>query len=124
MAQDLTMELLERIVAAFNAHDADAVAGHFADEGVMLLAAGPEPVGTTIRGPAAIKAALEKRFAACPDIRWTEGRNWIVGNKALSEWRVRATLPDGGVLDTLGCDLWEFEDGRIVKKDTYYKQKA
>lgn len=124
MSQYLTLEHLDTIIKAFNDHDADAVAGHFAEDGVMLLAAGPEPVGMTLKGPAAIKTALEKRFADSPDIQWTEGKNWIVGNKALSEWRVRGTAPGGGVIDTLGCDLWEFENGKIVKKDTYYKQRA
>lgn len=29
---------------------------------------------------------------------------------------------DGRRLDSLGCDLWEFRDGKVLKKDTYYKQ--
>jgi ketosteroid isomerase-like protein len=124
MAKQLTMELLNEVIAAFNHHDADAVAGFFAPDGVMLSPAGKEPVGTTLRGPEVIKAALVKRFADSPDIQWTEGKNWIFGDKALSEWRVRGTAPDGSVIDTIGCDLWEFADGKIVKKDTYYKQKT
>jgi hypothetical protein len=124
MSQPLTMAHLDKVLAAFNDHDAEAVADHFAKDGVMLGAAGKEPVGTTLKGPDAIKAALLKRFADSPDIQWTEGKNWIFGNKALSEWRVRGTAPDGSVIDTIGCDLFEFEDGKILKKDTYYKQKT
>lgn len=124
MSTDLTMDHLNKVIAAFNNHDADGVAGFFADHGVMLSPAGKEPVGTTLKGPAAIKAALTKRFTDSPDIQWTEGKSWIFGNKALSEWRVRGTAPGGAVIDTIGCDLWEFEDGKIVKKDTYYKQKT
>ena len=44
-----------------------------------------------------------------------------MGDKALSEWRVTGTAPTGKI-DCLGCDLWEFRQGKIVKKDTYYKQ--
>jgi len=124
MSTPLTMELLNEVIAAFNDHDADAVAGYFAQDGVMLSPAGKEPVGTTLKGPEVIKAALAKRFADSPDIRWTEGKSWIFGDKALSEWRVRGTAPDGAIIDTIGCDLWEFADGKIVKKDTYYKQKT
>src|SRR5262245_20985666 len=124
MADELTMELLETVIAAFNNHDAGGVAGFFAEDGVMQGPAGPEPVGITLKGPAVIKAALEKRFAASPDIQWTEGKSWIFGNKALSEWRVRGTAPDGGIIDTIGCDLWEFSGGKVVKKDTYYKIKT
>lgn len=124
MAKQLTMDLLSEVIAAFNNHDADAVAGFFAADGVMLSPAGKEPVGTTLKGPETIKAALVKRFSDSPDIQWTEGESWIFGNKALSEWRVRGTAPDGSVIDTIGCDLWIFEDGKILKKDTYYKQKT
>lgn len=124
MSKQLTMELLNEVVAAFNNHDAEAVASFFADHGVMLSPAGKEPVGTTLKGPAVIKAALVKRFADSPDIQWTDGKSWIFGDKALSEWRVRGTAPDGSVIDTIGCDLWEFENGKIIKKDTYYKQKT
>ena len=123
MSQQLTIAFLESIVAAFNNHDAEAVAGFFAEDGVMLGPAGKEPVGTTLKGSAEIRRALQKRFSDSPDIQWTEGKNWIFGNKALSEWRVRGTAPDGAVIDTIGCDLWEFENGKIKKKDTYYKQK-
>lgn len=124
MSKQLTMELLNEVVAAFNNHDAEAVASFFSDQGVMLSPAGKEPVGTTLKGPAVIKAALVKRFADSPDIQWTDGKSWIFGDKALSEWRVRGTAPDGSVIDTIGCDLWEFENGKITKKDTYYKQKT
>ena len=75
-----------------------------------------------ITGRQAIRDALGQRFAAVPDITWSEGRHWIFGDKALSEWRVQGPLPDGARLDCLGCDLWEFRGGEVLKKDTYYKQ--
>lgn len=124
MSESITKQHLDAIVAAFNNHDAEAVASFFAPDGVMLGPIGKEPVGSTLRGPQAIRAALEKRFADSPDIQWTEGKSWIFGEKALSEWRVRGTAPGGLEIDTLGCDLWEFKNGKIIKKDTYYKQKV
>ena len=124
MAEKPTMELMDAILAAFNSNDAAAVASFFAPNGVMLAPAGPEPVGRTLVGPNAIQAALEKRFVDSPDIQWTEAKTWIFENKALSEWRVRGTAPDGSTIDTLGCDLWEFEDAKVLKKDTYYKLKT
>ena len=75
-----------------------------------------------ITGRPAIRGALGQRFAAVPDITWSEGRHWIFGDKALSEWRVQGTLPDGARLDCRGCDLWEIRGGKVLKKDTYYKQ--
>jgi len=120
--QEVTMALVEEIIDAFNRHDLDAIISHFADDGEFFLAAGPETCGQRFKGPEAIREILGARFAAMPDIQWNEGQSWIFGDKALSEWRVQGTLPDGGRIDCLGCDLWQFRDRKIVKKDTYYKQ--
>ena len=118
---EVTIELLEEIVDAFNRHDLDRIVDAFAEDGVFILAAGPETWGAKFQGRAAIREALSQRFAAVPDIQWKDGSHWIMGNKALSEWRVEGTLPSGERLDCLGCDLWEFADGKVTKKDTYYK---
>ena len=119
---DVTVERLDELVDAFNRKDLDKIVEAFTEDGEFLLAAGPDPWGCRFTGRAAIREALAQRFAAVPDIRWSDGRHWISGNKALSEWRVQGTLPDGGRLDCLGCDLWEFRDGMVAKKDTYCKQ--
>jgi taurine dehydrogenase small subunit len=34
---------------------------------------------------------------------------------------VRGTPTGGQPFEYLGCDLWEFRDGMVVKKDTYWK---
>jgi ketosteroid isomerase-like protein len=122
MNATVNMDLLQDIVDAFNRHDVDALVNFFTEDGEMYLAAGPEIWGTRIKGKAAIREALTKRFASSPDVQWTEGKSWISGDKAVSEWRVRGTQPNGQQLDLLGCDLWEFRGDKIVKKDTYYKQ--
>ncbi|MCP4327591.1 MAG: nuclear transport factor 2 family protein [Alphaproteobacteria bacterium] len=118
----VTLALVEEIVAAFNRKDVDAILAYFADDGEFYLAAGPEPWGQVFKGREAIGAALRDRFAAIPDLQWVDGRNWIMGDKALSEWRVQGTLENGERIDCLGCDLWEFRDGKVLKKDTYYKR--
>jgi len=115
---------LNELVDAFNRKDLDAIVDAFAEDGEFLLAAGPDAWGARFTGRAAIREALAQRFAAVPDIRCSDGRHWIFGDKALSEWRVQGTLPDGGRLDCLGCDLWEFRGGKVLKKATYYKQVA
>ncbi len=119
---DFTMDQLLALVDAFNRHDLDAIVDAFADDGIFILASGPDGDGTRFQGKADIYEALEGRFSAVPDIQWSEGKHWITGNKALSEWRVTGTLPNGDHLNCLGCDLWEFSNGKVVRKDTYYKQ--
>ena len=118
----ITIELLDAIQDAFNRHDVDGILAHFADDCEWLMARGPAPRdGRRCHGKAEIRAVLAERYGRIPDMRWVDMRHWIIGDKALSEWVVQGTSVDGETLDYLGCDLWEFRDGKVVKKDTYWK---
>ena len=37
---------------------------------------------------------------------------------------MRGTPKNGAPIDLVGCDLWEFRDGYVTKKDTYWKTIA
>jgi len=118
----VTTELLDAIQDAFNRHDVAAILSYFAEDCEWLMARGPAPRdGRRCRGKAEIGAVLSERYKRIPDMRWVDMRHWIFGDKALSEWTVQGTSVDGEKLDALGCDLWEFRDGKVVKKDTYWK---
>ena len=117
----ISMDQLNQIITAFNDHDLDGIMEWFADDGEFLLAKGTEPHGERFVGKPAIREILGIRFKSMPDIQWQDGQSWIMGDKALSEWRVTGAAPTGRI-DCLGCDLWEFRQGKIIKKDTYYKQ--
>jgi taurine dehydrogenase small subunit len=118
----VTRELLDAIQDAFNRHDVEGILSYFAEDCEWLMARGPMPqCGRRCRGKAEIGEVLSARYKQIPDMRWVEMRHWIFGDKALSEWVVQGTAADGGKLDFLGCDLWEFRDGKVTKKDTYWK---
>ncbi len=118
----LTVELLEEICQAFNRHDVEAIVDYFADDGVWLMARGAErPHGRRCVGKKEIGEVLRARFDVIPDMRWIDTRHWVVGNKGFSEWTVQGTPRTGERLDFQGCDLWEFQNGKLVKKDTYWK---
>ncbi len=119
----VTIALLDEIQDAFNRHDVPGIVSHFADDCLWLMARGPSsPDGRTCRGKAEIAQVLEARYKQIPDMRWEEMRHWIFdGTKALSEWVVRGTPVGGTPFEYLGCDLWEFCDGYVTKKDTYWK---
>ncbi|MEQ9641744.1 MAG: nuclear transport factor 2 family protein [Alphaproteobacteria bacterium] len=122
MAGTVTIELLDAIQDGFNRHDVDGILSHFADDCEWLMARGPDaPEGRRLVGKAAIGEVLRARYAVIGDMRWEEMRHWIMGDKALSEWVVRGTDPERGAFEYLGCDLWEFRDGQVTKKDTYWK---
>jgi len=118
----VTIALLDEIQDAFNRHDVAAILSFFDDECEWLMARGPEAqVGRRCVGKAEIGEVLGSRFEIIRDMRWDDMRHWISGDRATSEWTVRGTLPDGSLLDLLGCDLWRFRDGKVTRKDTYWK---
>lgn len=117
----VTHELLGQINEAFNSRDADKIASFFHDDAVFHMASGPDPDGRAVRGKAAIRKVLADRFLVIPDMRWEHIDEWIAGNRAVTVWRVKGNAADGTVLDYQGCDLFEFRDGLIQDKDTYWK---
>lgn len=123
MRRNVTLKLLDEIQDAFNRQDVPAILSHFTDDGVWLMARGPsEPEGRRLVGKAAIGKVLTARFKVIPDMRWDDMRHWICDqSKAVSEWTVRGAPVNGSPFALLGCDLWEFRDGWVSKKDTYWK---
>lgn len=61
------------------------------------------------------------RFKVIPDMRWEHKYDYVCGHRAVSVWIVKGNAKDGRVLNYQGCDLWEFKDGLVHKKDTYWK---
>ena len=123
MAREVTLALLDEIQDGFNQHDVDAILSHFTDDGIWLMARGPDaPEGRRLTGKQEIGEVLRGRYAEIPDMRWEEMRHWVADQtKAISEWVVRGTPTGGEPFEYTGCDLWEFRDGYVSKKDTYWK---
>ena len=119
---DLSMELVEEIHEAFNRRDTERIASYFHEEATFYMASGPDPHGRAVTGREAIRDVLEKRFARIPDMRWDYEYGYTAGDRAVTVWRVKGTAEDGTVLDAQGCDLWQFRNGLVWKKDTYWKQ--
>lgn len=117
----LSMELLREIHDAFNRRDADAIAAFFADDATFHMATGPDYNGRAVHGKGAIRQVLADRFLLIPDMSWEWISGFTAGGRAVTVWRVTGNSEDGGALDFQGCDLWEFRDGLVLNKDTYWK---
>jgi ketosteroid isomerase-like protein len=123
MRMAISEESLRAFLAAFNAHDADAVMSFFTDDCVFETPRGPDPWGTRLVGPAAVRSGIEGRFAGIPDVRYDDEEHWVAGDDhAVSRWRLSGTTVEGERIDVHGCDLFDIsEDGRIRRKDSYWK---
>jgi ketosteroid isomerase-like protein len=119
--QPVTIETLKQLVAAFNAHDLDAVMSFFADDCELFMPRGPESWGQRYVGKAAVRKGLAARFAGLPDVHYGDDQHWVSGNHGVSKWTLTGTSKDGKKITVRGCDLLEFRDGKIVRKDSYWK---
>jgi ketosteroid isomerase-like protein len=119
--QPVTVATLKAIADAFNAHDLDAIMEFFADDCVLDMPRGPDPWGRRFEGKAEVREGLASRFKGLPDVHYAEDRHWVSGNFGVSEWLLTGTTPEGVRIRVRGCDHWEFRDGSVVRKDSYWK---
>ena len=118
----VTTERMKAISAAFNSRDVERIVDCFAEDGTFCLARGPESVGRTLKGKAAIRQALTDRFKQIPDMRWENEDYILAGDQAISIWTVRGKGVDGEALNYQGCDIYRFDrDGQIIHKNTFWK---
>jgi ketosteroid isomerase-like protein len=120
-AQAVTVATFEAILDAFNRHDLDAIMAFFAEDATLDTPRGPDPWGRRYEGKAAVREGLAARFAGIPDVHYGEGRHFVCGERGVSEWLLTGTTTAGERLAVRGCDLWEFRDGLVVRKDSYWK---
>jgi steroid delta-isomerase-like uncharacterized protein len=120
MAVELT-ETLEKILDAFNDHDLDAIMEFFAEDCSFDMPRGPDPWGARFTGKAAVRQALASRFQNLPDVHYGDSRHWVNGHLGVSEWLLTGTTLDGRSIRVRGCDHWEFQNGKVVRKDSYWK---
>jgi hypothetical protein len=78
----VTVETLQRLLGAFNAHDLDAVMGFFTDDCVLEMPRGPHPWGRRLQGREAARSGLASRFAGIPDVHYGADRHWVNGDRA------------------------------------------
>ena len=119
-AADL-VETLREITGAFNAHDLDAIMTFFAEDCSFDMPRGPEAWGQRYVGKAAVREGLATRFKGLPDVHYSQDRHWVSGTLGVSEWLLTGTKLDGVRLCVRGCDHWEFRDGKVIRKDSYWK---
>jgi ketosteroid isomerase-like protein len=120
-AAAVTVATLQEIMGAFNSHDVDAVMAFFADDATMEMPRGADPWGARFIGKAAVREGIAARFAGLPDVRYAEDRHFVCGDRGVSEWLLTGTTTAGERIAVRGCDLWEFRDGLVVRKDSYWK---
>ena len=121
MATTDTTPSLEAFLDAFNAHDVDAILEFFTDDCVFDMPRGPGPGGRCLTGKVQVREGIRSRFEGIPDIHYGDDRHFACGDRGVSEWTIRGTTASGEPIEVRGCDLFEFRDGKISRKDSFWK---
>ena len=79
--QSASVETLEAIADAFNAHDLDAIMEFFAEDCSLDMPRGPEPWGQRFTGKAAVREALATRFEGLPDVHYGDTEGFVLEDR-------------------------------------------
>jgi len=119
--ETVTVETLKHILDAFNRHDLNAIMDFFSDDCSFDFPRGPESWGQRFTGKGQVREALASRFKGIPDVHYGDDRHWVAEDMGVSEWTLTGTTASGVSVNVRGCDLWEFRNGKVVRKDSYWK---
>jgi len=119
---DIRSTLVE-LCAAFNAHDLDRVMAVFADDCVLEMPRGNMHWGSRFEGREDVRRAIASRFEGLPDVHYGEEQHFVdaEANTGISKWLLTGTARDGTKVEVRGCDFYTFRDGKVIRKDSYWK---
>jgi ketosteroid isomerase-like protein len=114
---------LAKLCDAFNAHDLDRIMTFFADDCVLEMPRGNKPWGSRFEGKANVRAALGTRFEGLPDVHYGNDEHFVdeAAGTGMSKWLLTGTNREGKRIEVQGCDFYTFRDGKVVRKDAYWK---
>jgi ketosteroid isomerase-like protein len=116
-------ETLTELCAAFNAHDLDRIMTLFSDDCVLEMPRGDKPWGSRFEGKQSVREALATRFQGLPDVHYGNGEHFVdaSADTGMSKWTLTGTSRDGARKEVHGCDFYTFRDGKVTRKDSYWK---
>ena len=120
---EVALALLKKLGKGFNNNYANAVMDCVTDDFEWILATGPDaPHGTIVRGREAVTATMAARAKEMPELRFSETDLIYAGDRVIGTYRATGRFADGRALDVRGCDVYVIRDGKIARKDSYWKQ--
>ena len=114
---------LNELCAAFNAHDLDRIMALFSEDWILEMPRGGQPWGARHEGKQNVRAALAARFEGLPDVHYGSGEHFVdaTTDTGISKWILTGTTRDGVRREVHGCDFYTFRNGKVTRKDSYWK---
>ena len=115
--------MLTQLCDAFNAHDLDRIMAVFSDDCALEMPKGNKPWGTRFEGKRDVREAIASRFQGLPDVHYGDEEHFVdpAANTGISKWTLTGTTPEGARKEVRGCDFYTFRDGKVIRKDSYWK---
>jgi hypothetical protein len=103
--------VVERLLAAINAHDLEAMVACFADDYVNQWPAHPQ---RSFQGRALVRQNWSQIFAAVPDLQARLPRMAVDGDTVWTEWDIAGTRGDGAAFLMRGVSIFGVREGRLA----------
>mgnify|MGYP003579619110 CR=1 FL=1 len=121
--EGVTSKFLQAFADAWNRHDVDALMSFMTDDCIFEASTGPEICGERSKGREAVGRAFAQVWATFPDAHWGGARQFVCGDRGVSEWTFTGTQHNGTKVEVNGCDLFTSRDGKIWIKNSYRKNR-
>jgi ketosteroid isomerase-like protein len=103
--------VVERLLAAINAHDLEAMVACFADDYVNEWPAHPQ---RGFQGRAQVRQNWSQIFAGVPNLQARLPRMAVDGDTVWTEWDISGTRGDGAAFLMRGVSIFGVADGRLA----------
>jgi ketosteroid isomerase-like protein len=111
-----SLAVVERLVAATNAHDVEALVGCFASDYVNTTPVHPE---RGFLGGEQVRRNWTTIFIAVPDITTRMVATAVDGDRVWSEWEMVGTRRDGTAHEMAGVIIFDVADDQIASARFY-----
>jgi len=103
--------VVERLLAAINAHDLEAMVACFADDYVNEWPAHPQ---RGFQGRAQVRQNWSQIFAGVPNLQARPPRMAVDGEVVWTEWDISGTRRDGAAFLMRGVSVFGVREGRLA----------
>ena len=114
---------LQKYSDAWNEHDIDKIMQFMTEHCVFEPGGGSEKFGSRYEGYDAVRKRFIEVWTDIPDVKFEDAIHFSEGNHGCSEWTIIGTNKDGTKIESDGCDIFTFENGKIKSKRSYLKNR-
>lgn len=119
----VSVQLLKDFGDAWNRHDIDALMSFMTNDCEFHAVAGPDLMGRSFIGSAAVREGFQLAWQTFPDAAWLDGVHFVAGDRGVSETTFKGTKADGSRVEARMVDVFTFRDGKIAVKNAYRKDR-